>query len=89
MLLIKDLTPALPGWIRNADGTPAKVEKVDDVTVRFTYNEPATLFLTAVANEDGADRTYAMFLPAHYLKKFHPGYTPKEELDQQGAGGGI
>ena len=87
MLLNKDLMPAVPGWIRNADGTAAKVEKLDDYTVRFTYTEPATLFLTAVANQDGADGSYAMFLPAHYLKKFHPAYTPKEELDKHGAGG--
>jgi hypothetical protein len=58
-------------------------EKIDDYTVRFTYNEPATLFLTALANQDGADRTYAAFLPAHYLKKFHPAYTSKEEIDRQ------
>src|SRR5882757_11538195 len=35
VLLNKELTPTLPGWIRNADGTSAKVEKVDDNTVRF------------------------------------------------------
>src|SRR5215470_10736346 len=89
VLLNKDLTPALPGWIRNADGSPAKVEKVDDYTVRFTYNEPATLFLTALANQDGADRTYAAFLPAHYLKKFHPAYTKKEDLDKLVAAAGF
>lgn len=89
VLLNKELTPALPGWIHNADGTPAKVEKIDDVTVRFTYNEPATLFLTAVANADGADRTYAMFLPAHYLKKFHPAYTPKEDIDRMAQAAGF
>jgi peptide/nickel transport system substrate-binding protein len=83
VLLNKDLTPALPGWIRNADGSPAKVERTDDYTVRFTYNEPATLFLTALANADGADRSFAVFLPGHYLKKFHPGYTAKEEIDRQ------
>jgi peptide/nickel transport system substrate-binding protein len=83
VLLNKDLTPALPGWIRNADGSPAKVEKIDDYTVRFTYSEPATLFLTALANQDGADRTFAVFLPAHYLRKFHPAYTSKEEIDRQ------
>lgn len=82
VMLNKDLTPALPGWIRNADGSPANVEKVDDTTVRFTYTSPATLFLIAVANADGADGLYAMFLPAHYLKKFHPAYTPKAELDK-------
>ena len=83
VLLNKDLTPALPGWIRNADGSPAKVEKIDDYRVRFTYSEPATLFLTALANQDGADRTFAVFLPGHYLKKFHPAYTSKEDIDRQ------
>ena len=43
VLLNKELTPTLPGWIRNPDGSPAKVEKVDDNTVRFTYASPATL----------------------------------------------
>jgi len=89
VLLVKELTPALPGWIRNADGTPAKVEKIDDVTVRFIYNDPATLFLTAVANADGGDRTYAMFLPAHYLKKFHPAYTSKDEIDRMARAAGF
>jgi peptide/nickel transport system substrate-binding protein len=83
VLLNKDLTPTLPGWMRNADGSPAKVEKVDETSVRFTFAAPATLFLTAVANADGADRGYAMFLPAHYLKRFHPAHTPKEEIDRQ------
>ena len=82
VLLNKDLTPSLPGWIRNADGSPAKVEKVDDTTITFTYAAPATLFLTAVANQDGADRSYAMFLPAHYLKKFHPAHAAKVDIDK-------
>ncbi len=82
VLLNKELTPTLPGWIRNADGSAATVEKVDDHAVRFTYAAPATLFLTAVANQDGADRTYAMFLPAHYLKKFHPAHAAKEDIDK-------
>jgi peptide/nickel transport system substrate-binding protein len=89
VLLVKDLTPSLPGWMKNADGTPAKVEKIDDVTIRFTYNDPATLFLNAVANADGADRGYAMFLPAHYLKKFHPGYAPKDDLDRMARDNGF
>jgi peptide/nickel transport system substrate-binding protein len=82
VLLNKDLTPALEGWMRNGDGTPASVEKVDAQTVRFTYKQPATLFLTALANRDGGDRTYAVFLPAHYLKKFHPSYAKKEDIDK-------
>src|SRR5262245_13848609 len=82
VLLNKDLTPALPGWARNGDGTPVSVEKVDAQTVRFVYKQPATLFLTALANQDGGDRTYAPFLPAHYLMKFHPNHAKKEEVDK-------
>lgn len=80
ILLNKDLTPALPTWMRNSDGTAAKAEKIDDYTVRFTYDRPATLFLTEVANQDGPDQTYAMFQPAHYLKQFDPNYTPMDKI---------
>jgi len=82
VLLNKDLIPQVPTWMRNADNSPAKVEKVDDFTVRFTYDRPATLFLYEAANQDGPDGTYAIFLPAHYLKKFLPAYTAKEEIDK-------
>jgi peptide/nickel transport system substrate-binding protein len=82
VVLNKDLTPAVPGWLRNADGTVVSIEKVDAQTVRFTYKQAATLFLTALAGEDGRDRTYAAFLPAHYLKKFHPEYAKKEDIDK-------
>ncbi|MCC7045787.1 MAG: ABC transporter substrate-binding protein [Alphaproteobacteria bacterium] len=89
VVLNKDLTPSYPQWIKNKDGSAALVEKVDPETVKFSYKEPATLFLTALANADGADRTYAAFLPAHYLKKFHPAYTAKEEIDKQVAAAGF
>jgi peptide/nickel transport system substrate-binding protein len=89
VLLNKELTPTVPGWMKSPDGSVAKVEKVDDNTVRFTYAAPATLFLTAVANQDGADRTYAMFLPAHYLKKFHPTYTPKADVEKMAQAAGF
>lgn len=89
VLLNKDLTPSVPSWMKNKDGSPAAVEKVDESTVKFVYKEPATLFLVALANQDGGDRTYAVFLPAHYLKKFHPAYTAKEEIDKQVAAAGF
>src|SRR5262245_42818437 len=89
VLLNRDLTPVVPGWMRNSDGTPATVEKVDATTVRFTYKQPATLFLTALANQDGGDRTYAAFLPAHYLKNFHPSHARKEDIDKAVAAAGF
>ena len=82
VVLNKDLMPAIPGWLRNADGTPVSIEKVDAQTVQFSYKQAATLFLTALANQDGGDRTYAAFLPAHYLKKFHPAYAKKDDIDK-------
>ncbi len=81
VLLNKDLTAAIPSWMRNAYGTTATVEKVSPTAVRWTYKQPNTLLLTALANQDGGDRTYAVFLPAHYLKKLHPTYTKKEDID--------
>jgi len=81
ILLQKDLTPTVPTWMQNSDGTPAKVEKVDDYAVKFTFDRPSTLFLTQVADEDGEDQTYAMFEPAHYLKQFDPKYTPRDKID--------
>jgi peptide/nickel transport system substrate-binding protein len=82
VLLNKDITPSLPKWMKNADGSVAKVEKVNDYAVKFTYNEPNTLFLYELANKDGGDRTYAPFLPAHYLKQFHPKYGDQAAIDK-------
>src|SRR5262245_17915964 len=89
VLLNKDLVPSLPSWMKNADGTPAVVEKVSPTAARFTYKQPNTLVLTALANSDGGDRTYAAFLPAHYLKKFHASYAKKEDLDKLVAASGF
>ena len=89
VLMNKDLTPTVPGWLRNRDGTPARAEKIDETQVRFTYTSPATLFLTAVANQDGADGTFAMFLPAHYLKKFHIAHASKESIDAAAQAAGF
>ncbi|NLE57794.1 MAG: ABC transporter substrate-binding protein [Planctomycetes bacterium] len=81
-LLNTDLTPALPTWIKNGDGSAALVEKVDTYTVRFTYQGPMTTFPTELAYRDGGDRSLAAFLPAHYLKQYHPNYTPQAEIDK-------
>src|SRR5256712_2379282 len=89
VLLNKDLVPAIPSWMRNSDGTTATVEKVSPTAVRWSYKQPNTLLLTALANQDGGDRTYAVFLPAHYLKKFHPTYAKKDDIDRLVAAAGF
>ena len=89
VLLNKDLVPAVPSWMKNADGSTAVVEKASPTAARFTFKQANTLVLTALANADGGDRTYAAFLPAHYLKKFHATYVKKEDLDKLVAGSGF
>ncbi len=63
-------------------GTPAKwlpreVQKIDDYTVAFRFVEPPGLFLEETAH----GRRF--WQPAHYLKRFHPAYTPMEELKKK------
>ncbi|VAW21034.1 hypothetical protein MNBD_ALPHA12-2068 [hydrothermal vent metagenome] len=79
----KELTPSIPVWMRNSDGSMAKVEKLSDTAVRWSYDQPNTAFLLDLANKDGADRsiTNLAFVPAQYMKQFHPDYTSKAELD--------
>jgi ABC-type transport system substrate-binding protein len=57
ILLNEELVPSVPVWMQNADGSTATVEKVDDYTVKWTYAEPNTAFLLALANQDGADKS--------------------------------
>ncbi len=78
----KDLTPAVPFWMRNKDGSAGKVEKVDEVTVKWTFAEAHTLFLSDLAGQDGGDRSYAVHLPSKYLKQFHAKYADKAALDK-------
>ncbi len=79
-ILNTDLTPSVPSWFRNPDGSAALVERIDDYTVRYTFAQPNTLFLIELANQDGADRRLASFLPKHYLSQFHPAYVAEADL---------
>ena len=78
----KDLSPAIPSWLVNKDGSEVKVEKVDNLSVKFTFADPQTLFLSEIAQKDAGDKNYPMFLPAAYLKQFHAGYADKAALDK-------
>lgn len=89
VILNKDLTPSVPAWFANRDGTPAKLEAIDDNTVRITFDFPNTLFLTEMTFRDGGDRTLAAFLPGHYLEQFHPDFVPAAELDAKVKAAGL
>ncbi|MCG3209536.1 MAG: hypothetical protein FOGNACKC_03163 [Anaerolineae bacterium] len=91
ILLNEELTPGGLTWMKNPDSTMATVEKLGDYAVKWTFAAPNTAFLLDLANKDGADAAISnlVFVPAHYLKQFHPNYTDKAELDAKVAAAGF
>ena len=89
VILNEDLTPSVPAWIRNRDGSPVTVERIDDYTVRYSFDFPNTLFLTEMTFRDEGDRTLAAFLPGHYLQQFHPDHVSEAELQSELRAAGL
>jgi len=91
ILLNEDLTPSLPVWMQNPDGSAVKVEKVSDFAVKWTFEGPNTAFLLDLANKDGADKSInnLAFVPAHYLKDFHPNYADEAALEAKVSAAGY
>jgi peptide/nickel transport system substrate-binding protein len=82
ILLNEELTPTFPSWLA-VDGKPVKIVKVDDYTVRFEFSKPYGTLLDWLAQYD------TLIPPKHYLKQFHPRYTPKERLEKLTKDGGF
>jgi len=76
VFLNEDLTPWIgPAW--RSDGEVVEVEKIDDYTVEFRYAAPKPFFVQNFIHDSG----YNLQTPKHYLKQFHPDFTPMEELE--------
>ena len=77
----EEITPA-------PDDNPPTAEKVDDYTVRITFEQPEGLFLLEQASPLGSGWTNK---PFHYLKRFHKKHNPDvEELaEEQGFDGWV
>jgi len=81
--LNKDLTPTFKHWLM-AGGKPCEIEILDKYTFKVKFAEPYATFIYPLTRY-GTPNSYtaASFLaPSHYLKKFHPKYVSKEELDK-------
>ncbi|NJN96081.1 MAG: ABC transporter substrate-binding protein [Anaerolineales bacterium] len=91
ILLNEELTPSGLTWMKNPDGTTATVEKLSDYAVKWAFATPNTAFLLDLANKDGADAAISnlVFVPAHYLKQFHPTYADQAELEAKVAEAGL
>ncbi len=82
VLLNKDLSPSIPAWMKNGDGSTVQVVKVDDYTVNWVYASANTTFPLELANKDNGDKAYPVFLPAAYMKQFHAKYADQATLDK-------
>ena len=84
VLTNEDLTPTIATWLVSG-GEPLNVEKIDDYTVKFTFNTPNGLFLQNLASILGCGPTS---YPRHYLEPFHKDYAEDIEALVAEAGAG-
>ena len=85
VLFNKEIMPILPSWLHsggNAQGTPMKLQIVDEYTFKISFDKPYGGFPIALAIQNW--RGYSDLLkPAHYLKQFHKKYADPKELEKQ------
>ena len=79
MALNEMLSPFGPSEKLVVNGKPARVEILDELTVRYSWDEPNPYFLPALA---GARPLY-IYAPAHYLKQFHASYQDEAKLNEE------
>lgn len=77
-----ELFPGGPGGHLQVNGQAARVEALDDLTVRFTFAEPYGLFIQQLANANNQ----ATIAPRHYGEQFHPAYADDTEAKVAAAG---
>ena len=77
----EELVPT-PNILMSINGKPGKLEKADDVTVRYVFQDPYFLIADLMAGSTqisghafAGDMFMGSFAPAHYLKQFHPKYV--------------
>jgi peptide/nickel transport system substrate-binding protein len=90
--LNKDIQPT-PNPDFMVNGKPGRLTKRDEYTVMFEFPEPNYLFVDILAGSTAMGggqatqqhngRTMGAYMPAHYLKQFHPKYVAKDDLDKK------
>lgn len=80
IILNKDIHPQTP--IPWAEYRP-RVEKIDDVTVRFTFEKPYPALLYFLGGNGSYHDPYA---PMHFLSKYHLKYNPEADKIAKGKG---
>lgn len=75
-----DVSPNGPGGFWIMDGEPATLTIIDDTTFTYTWPRPNPVAM------DRFGRTHfsgdnELFLPAHWMKQFHPAFVDKDKLN--------
>ena len=94
----KDLQPT-PDPFFMVNGKPGRLYKRDDYTVVFEFPEANFMFVDILAGsttmgggqarEQHLGRTMGAYMPAHYLKQFHPKHIGREEADRKAKAAGF
>ena len=72
----KKLSRSGPHRFLQVNGKPPKFEVLDELTVRYTWDQPNPRFLPALAGT----RALYIFKPSHYARQFHKNYADPEKL---------
>ena len=68
-----------PRNLMRAGATLGRVEKIDDLRVRFVFDDPNPLFLERLASTSMNYEDFTEHIvPAHYLRKYHPALGDQE-----------
>jgi len=80
VLLNKELTPVFPTDLANEDGTPCRLNIVDDYTFQLIFKNSYGLLPYVLSLHWNTWDFGPLLQPSHYMKKFHIKYTPLEKL---------
>ncbi|MFT5706882.1 MAG: peptide/nickel transport system substrate-binding protein, partial [Oceanospirillaceae bacterium] len=73
------LAPYGPPLAMTISKQPPVFEVIDKYTVRYTWQAPNPYFLPALARPS----PLFIYMPAHYMKRFHADYLTKEQLKEK------
>ena len=73
VLMNKEMTPVVEPRFKGA-----RFEKHDDHTFSYHFPQPMPLFVKHLAHNSSR-----LSMPAHYMKRYHPNFTPKEQLERE------
>ena len=82
-LLNEQLTPVLPAWMKagsSGTGKPMELDIIDEFSFKLTFESPYGGFPVQMAIAGWRGYT-ELLKPAHFLKDYHPKYTPLDKLE--------